>query len=357
MRNSVLEINRISKNFDGKVNILSDVSFSLFENEVVGILGPSGSGKSTLLRLIAGLELPDSGIINLNGTDVSGIAPHKRGVGLMFQDLSLFPHLNVFDNIAFGLKMDNWQQTDIKNRVDELLSFLRIDHLQTRSTDSLSGGESQRVALARALAPNPPLLMLDEPLGSLDRKLRHELLREMKDLIASMGLSVLYVTHDQEEAFSIGERIILLNNGSVEQIDSPIQMITRPGSRFVADFVGTLNMIPVELLDRNNKIFVDGFVGVLELPKEKLVDSYSGDKFTLIISPYSIILGEQTTDSLLGTIKQINVGPGYLEYEILLDSQNILVARQNIGTNSPELRKGDSVPLRFNMDEVELLPW
>ena len=168
---------------------------------------------------------------------------------------------------------------------------------------------------------------------------------------------VLYVTHDQEEAFSIGERIILLNNGSVEQIDSPIQMITRPGSRFVADFVGTLNMIPVELLDRNNKIFVDGFVGVLELPKEKLVDSYSGDKFTLIISPYSIILGEQTTDSLLGTIKQINVGPGYLEYEILLDSQNILVARQNIGTNSPELRKGDSVPLRFNMDEVELLPW
>jgi len=354
VRNSVLEINGISKTFDGTVDVLSDVNFSLFENEVVGILGPSGSGKSTLLKLIAGLELPDSGIINLNGIDVSGIAPHKRRVGLMFQDLSLFPHLNVFDNIAFGLKMDNWSQADLKNRVDELLSFLRITHLQSRSIDSLSGGESQRVALARALAPNPPLLMLDEPLGSLDRKLRHELLREMKDLIASIGLSVLYVTHDQEEAFSIAERIILLNNGSVEQMDSPIQMITRPSSRFVADFVGTLNMIPVELLNRNDKFFVNGFVGVLELPEEKLA---SGDQLTLIISPYSINLGQQTAGSLRGTIKQINVGPGYLEYEVLLASQNILIARKNIVANSKEFKEGDSVSLGFNMDEVELLPW
>ena len=357
MRSSVLEINGISKTFDGTVDILRNVSFSLFENEVVGILGPSGSGKSTLLKLIAGLELPDSGIISLNGIDVSGIAPHKRGVGLMFQDLSLFPHLDVFDNIAFGLKMDNWPKEDIKNRVDELLSFLRITHLQSRSIDFLSGGESQRVALARALTPNPPLLMLDEPLGSLDRKLRHELLREMKELIASMGLSVLYVTHDQEEAFSIGERIILLNNGLVEQIDSPIKMMTRPGSRFVADFVGTLNMIPVEVLNRDDKFFVDGFLGALELPEEKLVNSHLADQFTLIISPYSIILGQKTTDSLGVTIKQINVGPGYLEYEVLLDSQNIIIARQNIITNSDEFKKGDSVSLGFNMDEVELLPW
>ena len=357
MRDVVLEIDGISKTFDGAVDILSDLNFSLFENEIVGILGPSGSGKSTLLKLIAGLESPDSGMIKLNGIDVSGIAPHKRKVGLMFQDLSLFPHLNVSDNIAFGLKMDNWSHPDIENRVDELLSFLRIAHLQTRSIESLSGGESQRVALARALAPNPPLLMLDEPLGSLDRKLRHELLREMKDLIASIGLSVLYVTHDQEEVFSIGERIILLNNGSIEQIDSPIKMITRPASRFVAEFVGTLNMIPVELINRDSKVFVDGFFGVWELPKEKLAGSDSGDQFTLIVSPYSIILGRQTDDSLRGTIKQINVGPGYLEYEVLLDGQNTLIARQYIVANSQKFKQGDSVPIAFNMDEIELLPW
>ena len=146
---------------------------NISKSEFFGLLGSSGSGKTTLLRILGGFEKPDTGKVILDGVDITNLEPFDRPLNYMFQSYALFPHLNVFDNIAFGLKMDNWQQADIKNRVDELLSFLRIDHLQARSTDSLSGGESQRVALARALAPNPPLLMLDEPLGSLDRKLRH----------------------------------------------------------------------------------------------------------------------------------------------------------------------------------------
>lgn len=357
MERSILEVDSVSKNFDDNKDILSDVKFSLSTKEIVGVLGPSGSGKSTLLRLIAGLESLNSGTIKLNGLDVSGVAPHKRGIGLMFQDLSLFPHLNVFDNIAFGLKMDNWSKLDIKNRVEDLLSFLRITHLKLRSTDALSGGESQRVALARALAPKPPLLMLDEPLGSLDRKLRFELLREMKDLFRRMGLSVLYVTHDQEEAFAIGDRIILLNNGLIEQMGSPIQMIARPASRFVADFLGTPNMFSVHPRKIDNKVVVDNFLGRLELPAEKIVVDNPRGEYTLVISPYSIVLNNGPNDSVRGEIKEISVGPGYFEYRILVDSQHILVSRRNIVTVSQEFEIGDYINLQIKTNEVELLPW
>jgi ABC-type Fe3+/spermidine/putrescine transport system ATPase subunit len=357
VEHSILEINRISKNFDGNRDILSEIKFSLSKKEVVGVLGPSGSGKSTLLRLIAGLESPDLGEIKLNGVDVSGLAPHKRGIGLMFQDLSLFPHLNVFDNIAFGLKMDNWSKPDIKSRVEDLLSFLRIPHLQSRATDTLSGGEGQRVALARALAPRPPLLMLDEPLGSLDRKLRYELLKEMKGLFQSMGLSVLYVTHDQEEAFAIGDRIILLNNGLIEQIGSPIQMITRPASRFVADFLGIANMVSVKPKKIDNTIMFDSFLGRFELPAQNLAIDNLKREHTFIISPYSITLNHETNGSLRGKIKQISVGPGYFEYIVLLENQHTLISRRNIVAAGQEFEVGDYINLEINTNEIELLPW
>ena len=357
MEHSILEVNNISKTFDGNQGVLSGVNFSLSKKEIIAVLGPSGSGKSTLLRLIAGLESLDSGTITLNDLDVSGLAPHKRGIGLMFQDLSLFPHLNVFDNIAFGLRMDNWRKPDIKNRVEDLLSFLRISHLNSRSTDTLSGGESQRVALARALAPNPPVLMLDEPLGSLDRKLRYELLREMKDLFRSMELSVLYVTHDQEEAFTIGDRIILLNDGLIEQMGTPIQMISRPATKFVADFLGTPNMFSVQPKYINNKLVIDSFFGRWELPVGKFdIDSLKSEH-TLIISPYSIVLNDETNDSLRGEIQEVSVGPGYFEYRILVDNEYILISRENIVTVTQEFEVGDYTNLHIKLDETELLPW
>ncbi|MFL2640361.1 MAG: ABC transporter ATP-binding protein [Dehalococcoidia bacterium] len=357
MEHSILEVNNISKTFDGNQGVLSGVNFSLSKKEIIAVLGPSGSGKSTLLRLIAGLESLDSGTITLNDLDVSGLAPHKRGIGLMFQDLSLFPHLNVFDNIAFGLRMDNWRKPDIKNRVEDLLSFLRISHLNSRSTDTLSGGESQRVALARALAPNPPVLMLDEPLGSLDRKLRYELLREMKDLFRSMELSVLYVTHDQEEAFTIGDRIILLNDGLIEQMGTPIQMISRPATKFVADFLGTPNMFSVQPKYINNKLVIDSFFGRWELPVGKFDIDNLKSEHTLIISPYSIVLNDETNDSLRGEIQEVSVGPGYFEYRILVDNEYILISRENIVTVTQEFEVGDYTNLHIKLDETELLPW
>jgi ABC-type Fe3+/spermidine/putrescine transport system ATPase subunit len=243
---NVLSVIEIRKSY-GETRALAGVTFDVGEGEIVSVLGPSGCGKSTLLAVIAGLEPPDSGDIHWRGRSLADRPPHERGFGLMFQDYALFPHLNVFRNVAFGLRWEGLSIDEVRRRATDALSLVGLPDFGMREVDSLSGGEQQRVALARALAPRPRLLMLDEPLGSLDRTLRDRLLAELPRILrgpdGSAPQTTIYVTHDQEEAFSLADRVVLMNAGEVVQIGEPQAIYARPASVFVARFLGLTNLI------------------------------------------------------------------------------------------------------------------
>jgi ABC-type Fe3+/spermidine/putrescine transport system ATPase subunit len=236
----------VTKEFDGS-RALSGVSLSVERGEILGVLGPSGSGKSTLLRLTAGLEQPTSGRVLMDGTDLAGVPSHRRGFGLMFQDYSLFPHLDVRSNIAFGLRMSRWSRERRRARVAEMLRLVHMDDFGARDVLSLSGGEQQRVALARSLAPGPRLLMLDEPLGALDATLKSRLLSDLSEILHDVGVTVLYVTHDHEEAMTIAGRVAVLRAGSIQQAGSPAELISCPSNAFVAEFLGLGVLVPCRL--------------------------------------------------------------------------------------------------------------
>ena len=218
--------------------MLDGLSLSVGQHETLCLLGPSGSGKSTVLQIIAGLETPESGRVLWDGDDLASTAPHLRDFGLVFQDYALFPHLDVFENVAFGPRMKGWSPDQVRRRVGEVLDLVDMRGFEQRAIDNLSGGEQQRIALARALAPGPRLLMLDEPLGALDHSLRQELLNQLRTLLRQTGIPALYVTHDQEEAFKIADRIAFLHAGQIVQEGSPHEIWTKPASPWVATFLG-----------------------------------------------------------------------------------------------------------------------
>src|SRR5687768_12641948 len=242
----MLEVRNIFKSYEGKP-LLTDISFTVGVGETVCLLGASGSGKSTLLRIIAGLEAPDSGHILFNGHDLANTPPHLRDFGLVFQDYALFPHLNVYDNVAFGLKMRRLNQDKISQRVAKPLKMVNLTGFANRQVTDLSGGEQQRVALARALAIRPRLLMFDEPLGALDRTLREDLLNELRTILHQTEIPAIYVTHDQEEAFTIADRVLILHNAGIVRAGAPAEVWAMPQSAFVAQFLGLGNVIEGEV--------------------------------------------------------------------------------------------------------------
>ncbi|NOX34916.1 MAG: ABC transporter ATP-binding protein [Deltaproteobacteria bacterium] len=237
MKNELV-LEHINKKFDDGSLILKDINLSLQQGTKLSVLGPSGSGKTTLLRLIAGLEIQDSGSILFNGQPMENIRPHKRNFGMMFQEFALFPHMNVFDNIAFGLKMKGKDKTEIDSRVKNMLSLTGLEGFETRQINELSGGERQRVALARTLAPNPGLLMLDEPLSSLDRVLRKRLLLELTNIISRLNITTIFVTHDHKEAFAAGNMVIVMNQGGIEQKGTPEELVQNPKNSWIKEFLG-----------------------------------------------------------------------------------------------------------------------
>lgn len=256
MENYVIELKNISKSFGDNV-ILENFDFKVKKDEFLTILGPSGCGKTTILRLIGGFEEPDEGQILFNGEDITNKEAYERRINTVFQKYALFPHMNVFENIAFGLKIKKMDKKIIKEKVKEVLKLVNLVGFENREIESLSGGQQQRIAIARALVNEPDVLLLDEPLGALDLKLRQAMQIELKRIQKSVGITFIYVTHDQEEALSMSDTVVVLNNGEIQQMDSPINIYNEPKNAFVADFIGESNIIKGRMLEDFKVRFLD----------------------------------------------------------------------------------------------------
>lgn len=241
--NYIIEVNHVSKQFEDGKFALNDVSLSVEKGEFVTILGPSGCGKTTLLRCIAGFQVATSGDILLNGQDVTQTPPHKRPVNTVFQKYALFPHLNVYDNVAFGLKLKKFDKSTIAKKVKSALKTVGMTDYEYRDVDSLSGGQQQRVAIARAIVNQPEVLLLDEPLAALDLKMRKDMQMELKEMHKKLGITFIYVTHDQEEALTLSDRVVVMNEGRIQQIGTPTDVYNEPINSFVADFIGESNLL------------------------------------------------------------------------------------------------------------------
>ncbi|MGA7194409.1 MAG: ABC transporter ATP-binding protein [Anaerolineales bacterium] len=278
----MLEVRGIDKSYEAQP-LLQSISFIVGVGETICLLGSSGSGKSTLLRMIAGLESPDAGQILWDGNDLASTPPHLRDFGLVFQDYALFPHLNVVDNVAFGLKMKNWKNDEIKARLNEVLELVNLRGFEHRNVIELSGGEQQRVALARALAPGPRLLMFDEPLGALDRALREDLLNELRSILHRTQIPAIYVTHDQDEAFTIADRVLLLHDGQIVQEGTPAEVWSKPNSVWVAQFLGLGNIIEGKIINGKK---VETKVGNLSMPCRH--QHQVGEKVHLLARPLEV---------------------------------------------------------------------
>ncbi|MEJ2212055.1 MAG: ABC transporter ATP-binding protein, partial [Anaerolineae bacterium] len=238
-----LALSQISKRF-GDLTVLDALSLDVYKGELCCLLGPSGCGKTTTLKIVAGFLEPEAGTVHLAGQDITSRPPQKRNVGLVFQNYALFPHMNVFDNVAYGLRRRKRHRAEIQSQVAEILRLVQLSGYDTRRIHELSGGQQQRVALARALVIEPQLLLLDEPLSNLDARLRADMRDEIRRIQRTLDITTVYVTHDQEEAMSIADRVVIMNRGCIEQIDPPREIYEQPANRFVADFVGRVNFLP-----------------------------------------------------------------------------------------------------------------
>lgn len=299
-----LSLSNISKEYDGTA-VVKDFNLEVEKGEFVSFLGPSGCGKTTTLRMVAGFEIPTTGTITINGVDITNNAPNQRNVGMIFQAYALFPNMTVAQNIGFGLRIRKETESAIKQRVAEMLALINLEKHAGKYPYQLSGGQQQRVALARALANHPQVLLLDEPLSALDAKIRVQLRSEIRAIQKKMGITAIFVTHDQEEALSISDRIVVMYEGKMEQVGTPFEVYNFPQTNFVANFVGTLNTAEGEVVDpAKNLIKIDG---VQFVTAEDLKDRKKGDKVRMSVRPERFnFASEQKKDNVVDcTIENI----------------------------------------------------
>ncbi len=300
-----LELNNVTKSFSANTFAVDNFNLKVEKGELVSFLGPSGCGKTTTLRMVAGFEVPTSGTVFMNGVDITYKAPNQRDVGMVFQAYALFPNMTVGQNIGFGLKIAKRPADEIKSRVDEMLSLIHMPGYGDRYPYQLSGGQQQRVALARALALRPQVLLLDEPLSALDAKIRVSLRAEIRSIQRQLGITAIYVTHDQEEALSISDRVVVMNNARIEQVGTPFEIYNFPQTEFVAQFVGTLNAAKVEIKDAAaGRLLLDG----QEFEASQPLDGFkNGDQVMIALRPerLSFADGEKKANILTGLIENI----------------------------------------------------
>lgn len=339
---NILELKNITLSFDGE-KILDDISLEISDKEFVTLLGPSGCGKTTTLRIIAGFLQPDSGNVFFDGEIINSLPANKRNVNTIFQRYALFPHLNVYDNIAFGLKVKKVPKQEIKKRVSEMLKLVNLEGFEKRSISKLSGGQQQRVAIARAVINKPKILLLDEPLAALDLKLRKDMQTELKNIQKQLGITFIFVTHDQEEALSMSDKVVVMNEGKIQHIGTPKDVYNEPVNAFVADFIGESNIIDGIMLD-DFKVKIEG-VELQCLDKgfnvNEEVDVVIRPEDVDIVHPEKgLITGEVTSVTFLG-----------VHYEIIVDVNGFKWMIQT----TDESKVGDKVGLLIEPDAIHIM--
>lgn len=338
----LLQIRHLSKSY-GDTQILQNINLDIYDGEFLTLLGPSGCGKTTLLRLIGGFELPNAGSLQLEGVDIAGLPAEKRPINTVFQQYALFPHMNVYDNIAYGLKLKGVPKTEIDQRVREALAMVQLDHIINRRPQDLSGGQQQRIAIARAVVNRPKMLLLDEPLSALDAKLREQMQSELKRLQRELGITFVFVTHDQQEALSMSDRIAVMKNGVFQQIDTPIGIYESPANLFTASFIGETNLfkgnvlevnpatIKVEVVEQN-----DGFHPIRELPRPKF-DVQVGQNVNLLLRPEDIRVyyTHEGHEGLIGNVVDSAYKGSTLDSVIQLKNGNIVKTSEYFNEDDP----------------------
>lgn len=338
----IILLKDIKKSFD-QSEVLNNINLYILKNEFVTLLGPSGCGKTTTLRIIGGFETPDSGDVFFEGTRINDLPPYQRKVNTVFQRYALFPHMNVYDNIAFGLKIKKLDKLTINKKVDEMLELVNLNGFQKRSVESLSGGQQQRVAIARALVNQPEVLLLDEPLGALDLKLRKEMQIELKNIHSRTGITFVYVTHDQEEALTMSDTIVVMNNGKIQQIGTPEMIYNEPKNSFVADFIGESNIL-------HGKMLKDYCVSFANHDFECVDSGFAqGEEIDVVIRPEDIKLVGEDKGMLTGTVRSVTFKG--VHYEMVIQSENI-----NWTIHSTLMEKVDTkVGLVINPNDIHIM--
>ncbi len=328
---NIIELKNIHVSFEGEV-ILDQFNLNIRDKEFVTLLGPSGCGKTTTLRTIAGFVQPQEGRVLFEGKDISKLPPHKRQVNTVFQRYALFPHYNVFENIAFGLRISKTPESEIKDRVHEMLALVNLKGFEKRNVGSLSGGQQQRVAIARALVNNPKVLLLDEPLGALDLKLRKGMQNELLRIQRQMGITFVYVTHDQEEALTMSDTVVVMKDGIIQQIGTPEDIYNEPINPFVADFIGESNIIPGTMI----KDYLVRFEGV-EFP---CVDAGFGENVPVdvVVRPEDIKIREPEEENLHGIVESVTFKG--VHYEMMVRSAGYLWKIHSITCREPGTKIG-----------------
>ena len=345
MENYVIELKNVTKSFGDNV-ILKNFDFKVKKDEFLTILGPSGCGKTTILRLIGGFEEADEGKILFNGEDITNKEAYERKINTVFQKYALFPHMNVYDNIAFGLNIKKMDKNLIKEKVREVLKLVNLVGFENREIESLSGGQQQRIAIARALVNEPEVLLLDEPLGALDLKLRQAMQIELKRIQKSVGITFIYVTHDQEEALSMSDTVVVLNDGEIQQMDSPLNIYNEPKNAFVADFIGESNIIEAKMLEDYKVRFLEYDFPCVDSGFNKMED------VEVVVRPEDVLLVDENYQ-IEGTVISLVFKGVHYEMTVDVDGYSMLVQ----STEKREVGEKTGIIIKPDLIHVMRLIW
>ena len=355
---TLVSFRQVQKSYDGETLIVKNLNLDIRRGEFLTLLGPSGSGKTTSLMMLAGFEVPTSGEIRLDGKLLNNVPPHKRDIGMVFQNYALFPHLTIFENLAFPLKVRNEGFREIRYQVDKVLEMVQLEKFAQRYPGQLSGGQQQRVALARALVFKPKLVLMDEPLGALDKQLREHMQMEIKHIHQQLGVTVVYVTHDQGEALTMSDRVAVFNNGIIQQIDKPEILYERPGNSFVANFIGENNRLTGKLLSRDGELCqVELAMGERVLARAVNVGQI-GDAVSLSIRPERVVLNDATSsveNRFNGQIREFIYLGDHVRIRMEVCGAQDFIIKMPTSLFDSHLREGDVVPLGWAAEHTHAL--